>query len=118
MSSETALSRSYRARWPCAAGRARAPLRGSCLRGPECAHDPPAENLLATRIARPGPRADPPPAAREGPHGRGLPRGLARAAPGGGERRVRGPLRALLQAGLRRPAASLPALAAHRARDG
>ena len=33
-------------------------------------------------------------------------------------RRLRGPLRAIVQAGLRRPAASLPAHAAHRAGDG
>src|SRR6266849_3963921 len=52
-----------------------------------------------------GPRAVATPAAREGPDGRRLPRGVARPAAGAREPRLRGPLRAIVQGGLRRPAA-------------
>ena len=65
-----------------------------------------------------GSRAAAPPAAREGPHGRGLARGLAGAAAGARERRLRGALRAIVQGRLRRAAAPLPAHAAHRAGHG
>jgi len=67
------------------------------------------------RSVNPGSRAAAPPAAREGPDGRRLARGVARPAAGARERRLRGPLRAIVQAGLRRPAAPVPAHAARRA---
>ncbi len=73
---------------------------------------------LLCRASESGPRAVAPPAAREGPHGRRLARGVARAAAGARERRLRGPLRAIVQGGLRRPAAPVPAHAANRAGHG
>src|SRR3712207_7385506 len=51
------------------------------------------------RSTRPGPRAAAPPAAREGPDGRRLARGVARPAARARERRLRGPLRSVLQGG-------------------
>lgn len=63
--------------------------------------------------AGPGPAAAP--AACQGLDGRSLARGLARGTIGRGERCLAGALCALVQAGLRRSAAPLPAHAAHRA---
>src|SRR5205085_12365915 len=72
---------------------------------------PAAISTLSLHDALPisGPRAAAPPVARQGPHGRRQPRGLAGAAAGQGQRRLGGPLRAVVQGSLRRPAAPLPA---------
>src|SRR5207248_10774913 len=85
--------------------------RRTSLAPPECRRFYPEQ----WRTREPGPRAVAPPPAREGSHGRRLARGVARPAPGARERRLRGPLRALLQGGLRHPAAPVPAHAANRA---
>jgi hypothetical protein len=64
-----------------------------------------------------GRQAVAPSAAREGPDGRRVTRAMAGAAARARERRVRSPLRAILQTSVRRPAASIPTESAHRASD-
>src|ERR1035441_1046235 len=56
-----------------------------------------------------------PAAAREGPPGRRIARGVARASPGTGQWRLRGSLRSLVQTSVRHSAAPLSVDAAHRA---
>jgi len=69
------------------------------------------------RHHEPGREAFAPSAACEGPHGRRVARAMAGTAARTRERRVRSPLREIVQASVRHPAASIPLEPAHRASD-
>src|SRR5690348_5050132 len=96
--------------WPdtLAMPRDSAALSGAVIRWGHAGHeaDGPESRIVA------------PPAAREGPDGRSLPRGVAGPAAGAGERGVGGALRAFVPGSVRRAAASLSAHAPDRTRHG